>query len=193
MAPRPILIALCAAPFAACDAKPERDSGAQTPGTAPPAATAPTTPAAPNAEARAPEMAAVTIAGQKFSLEAALDDPVRIKGLGGRTEIAPRGGMLFVFPYSLELSFVMRDCVIPIDIAFLDSAGRVVAKHTMQPEPPRAENESPQDYENRLKKYSSRFAAQFAVEVKAGTLDALGVKEGDLLRFDAEGLKRRCR
>lgn len=193
MAPRPILIALCAAPFAACDAKPERDSGAQPPGTAPRAATAPTTPAAPNAEARAPEMAAVTIAGQKFSLEAAIDDPVRIKGLGGRTEIAPRGGMLFVFPYSLELSFVMRDCVIPIDIAFLDSAGRVVAKHTMQPEPPRAENESPQDYENRLKKYSSRFAAQFAVEVKAGTLDALGVKEGDLLRFDAEGLKRRCR
>lgn len=138
-------------------------------------------------------MAAVTIAGQKFSLEAAIDDPVRIKGLGGRTEIAPRGGMLFVFPYPLELSFVMRDCVIPIDIAFLDSAGRVVAKHTMQPEAPKTENESAQDYEKRLKKYSSRFAAQFAVEVKAGTLDALGVKEGDLLRFDAEGLKRRCR
>ncbi len=205
MATRALTIALCLAPLGACDSradhKPEPPANAapaaQPAGdvpAAPPAAQPAAPQAPPNKPASpAPETTPVTIAGEKFTIEVALDDSVRIKGLGGRTALAARGGMLFVFPYPSELGFVMRDCVIPIDIAFLDASGRVLARHTMATEAPRAENESPQEYENRLKKYSSRFPAQFALEVPAGTLDTLGVKVGDLIRFDAEGLKRRAR
>ena len=135
----------------------------------------------------------VEIKGRVFHLELALDEPTRMKGLGGRTSIDEDGGMLFVFPDVRRLGFVMRDCPMPIDIAFLDGAGRVVAIHEMQPEAPRREHESDFDYETRLKRYDSRFPAQFAVEVRGGTLRALGLETGDLIRFDAQGLKRRTR
>lgn len=201
MASRALIIALCFAPLGACDSKANNKPDAPPPpsAAAPPAQPsdlkkpAPADPKKPAPASPAPETTPVTIGSEKFTIEVALDDSVRLKGLGGRTALAARGGMLFVFPFSAELSFVMRDCVIPIDIVFLDGAGRVLAKHTMATEPPRAENESPQAYEARLKKYSSRYPAQFALEVAAGTLDTLGVKVGDLIRFDAEGLKRRAR
>ena len=134
----------------------------------------------------------VTVKGERFTMELALDDASRIKGLSGRTEIDPKGGMLFVFPTAQRREFVMRDCPIPIDIAFLDPSGRVVAVHAMVPEEPKRENESDMEYELRLKRYSSRFPAQFAVETAGGRLTALGVREGDVVRFDVEGLKRRA-
>ena len=66
----------------------------------------------------------------------------QFRGLGGRTHIDPHGGMLFVFPFRTPTAFVMRDCPVPIDVAFLDSSGRVIAVHEMTPEPPRRAGES---------------------------------------------------
>ncbi|MGP1309361.1 MAG: DUF192 domain-containing protein [Phycisphaerales bacterium] len=137
--------------------------------------------------------APVTVAGEKFTMELALDEPSRIHGLSGRESIDPQGGMLFVFPSSMRREFVMRDCPVPIDIAFLDASGRVVAVHEMTPEPPQREGETDIQYEYRLKRYPSRFPAQFAVETAGGRLAALGLKEGDKIQFDVEGLKRRAR
>lgn len=34
-------------------------------------------------------------------------------------------------------------------------------------------------YENRLKKYSSKFSSQYVIELKGDTLDTLKIKEGD--------------
>ncbi len=135
----------------------------------------------------------VVISGETFWLEPALDEPTRIRGLGGRETIEPDGGMLFVFPRPMQLSFIMRDCLTDIDIAYLDGAGRVVAIHEMTTEPPRRLDESPLDYELRLKKYPSRFASQIVVEVAPGTLRRLSVKPGDLVQLDAESLKKRAR
>lgn len=134
----------------------------------------------------------VVIDGRAFYLELALDEPTRVRGLSGREHIEPDGGMLFVFPNSAVRQFVMRDCLVPIDIIFLDGAGRVVATHHM-PVEPRADGESDFAYEQRLTRYSSRFPAQFAVELAGGTLEGLAVKPGDQPRFDVEGLKRRAR
>lgn len=136
--------------------------------------------------------APVTIKGERFMMELALTEPHRIKGLSGRAEIDPKGGMLFVFPSPARREFVMRDCPAPIDIAFLDSSGRVVALHEMKPEEPKREGESDMEYEFRLKRYPSRFPAQFAVETAGGRLAALGLREGDKVVFDVEGLKRRA-
>ncbi len=127
----------------------------------------------------------VTLAGATFSMELADDGETRYTGLGGRTEIAPDGGMIFIFPASVQRSFVMRDCVIPIDIAYLDDSKRVVSMYTMQPEPPRRENEAEGNYEARLKRYHSRFPARYVLEFRAGTLEKLGVKAGDEARFEA--------
>ena len=138
-------------------------------------------------------VATVTLGGRVFHLELALDEQVRFKGLSGRTHIEPDGGMLFVFPRPQTLQFVMRDCPIPIDIAFLDGSGRIVAMHEMVPEDPKGASESQAQYESRLKRYPSRFDAQFVIEVAAGTLEALGLAEGQQVALDTNGLKRRAR
>lgn len=145
--------------------------------------------------ARAPSglpTAPVTVKGERFIMELALDDASRITGLSGRAEIDPKGGMLFVFPTAQRREFVMRDCPVPIDIAFLDPSGRVVAVHAMVPEEAKREGENDRQYEERLKRYSSRFPAQFAVETAGGRLTALGLKEGDLVQFDTASLKARA-
>lgn len=146
------------------------------------------------------EYETVTIAGKEFKLEAALTDRVRFKGLSGRKEIAADGGMLFVFPFARKLEFVMRDCPIPIDIIFLDGSGRVTSFHKMAAEEPRRadepvnENDPKLDkYESRLKRYGSKYSAQFVIELKADTLDGLKLHEGDQIKLDTVGLKKRAK
>ncbi len=126
----------------------------------------------------------VVIGGEHFALEVARDSATQFRGLGGRTHIDPHGGMLFVFPYPHTTAFVMRDCPIPIDIAFLDSDGRVIAIHEMKPEPPRGTDESTPDYESRLRQYPSVLPATFAIETAAGRLHALGLSGGDKLELN---------
>ena len=142
----------------------------------------------------------VEINGEWFQLELALDNETRFKGLSGRDHIEPDGGMLFVFPRAASQKFVMRDCLTDIDIIFLDPAGRITAMHHMPTEPPRDPETEPldsrglnQDYEDRLKKYPSRFAAQFVIELAGGTLERLNLSEGDLIKLDIDGLKARAR
>jgi len=135
----------------------------------------------------------VQIAGRWFHLELAADEPTRMKGLGGREFIEPDGGMLFVFPTAAKRSFVMRDCPISIDIIFLDPSGRVVATHHMEAEEPRREGESDWQYEERLKRYSSRFASQFVIELAGGTLESLELKAGDRIALDTAKLKARAK
>ena len=160
-------------------------------------------------ETAAGDTALVRIAGKPFHLELALDGKTRFQGLSGRTHIEPDGGKLFVFTSPIVTGFVMRDCPIPIDVIYLDQTGRIVAMHEMQPEPPRTEEEkklSPPErfpnapdwqwtneaYESRLRQYPSRYATQFVIELRGGTYRTLGVKEGDKVDLDIEGLKRRA-
>ena len=141
----------------------------------------------------APETAWVEIGSGLFELELALDPATRHLGLGRRLSVAEDGGMLFVFPDSRALHFVMRDCPIPLDVAFLDASGRIVAIHEMRPEPPRAPGESRRAYERRLPAYSSGGPARFAVETAGGRLREVGARVGERVVFDAEGLARRAR
>jgi uncharacterized protein len=143
----------------------------------------------------------VKLNGKTFHLELALDSTTRFKGLSDRTSIDPEGGMLFVFPRPETLSFVMRDCPVDIDIIFLDGTGRVLATHQMKAESPRTEDEKKLDpatgsnkaYEDRLKKYSSGYDAQFVIELKGGTLDQLNIKKGDKISLDVVKLKQRAK
>lgn len=154
------------------------------------------------------DVMSVVIGGRKFRLEIAADEEKRFRGLSGRDRIAPDGGMIFVFPRPTVTAFVMRDCPVPIDIIFLDKGGRITAMHAMQPDPPRTAAEEPRSapfpgapewswvndaYEARLTKYPSRYAVQFAIELKGGTLPSLGLKVGDKIEFDHQGLIARAR
>ena len=133
------------------------------------------------------------IDGERFFLEVAADESTRSLGLSGRESIDANGGMIFVFPKAKVRGFYMRDCVIPIDIVFLGSAGVVTATHTMVPEKPRGHAESDTAYERRLKRYSSLSRSQYAIELRAGTIDRLGIKQGDRFRLDTRWLQNTLR
>lgn len=141
----------------------------------------------------APETAWVEIGDQLFELELALDAASRYRGLSGRRHIPPDGGMLFVFPSSRPLTFVMRDCQVPIDVAFLDESGRIVAVHEMEIEAPRRPDESASEYNRRLHGYSSGVPARFAIEVAGGRLAQVGAQVGQTPVFDADRWKEAAR
>jgi uncharacterized protein len=130
-----------------------------------------------------PPVEEVQIGSQKFSLELALTPEKRAEGLMGREKIADNGGMLFVFPdhapYPTELSFWMKNCLVPIDLIFIDPAGKIIAIHEMTPPPPGTPDQE-------LTVYRSGGPAQYAIEIKGGLAAELGLQVGDHveLRFD---------
>jgi uncharacterized protein len=141
----------------------------------------------------APTTAKVVAGGKEFTVKLAMDNASREKGLGGVTSLGPDEGMLFVFTDSLPRNFWMVDCVMDIDIAFVDPFGFVTAVHTMPKEPLQAEGESRDAYYGRLKRFPSLAPAQFAFEVAPGRLAELGVKRGVRLEFDRDTLKKHAK
>jgi uncharacterized protein len=133
----------------------------------------------------------VFVSGVAYELEIAADPATRERGLMGRTEIPARGGMLFAFPDDAPRAFWMKDCLVDIDIAFLDARGVVVATHRMRAEPPRAPGEPEAAYDARLRHYPSGAPARFAVELRAGSLAQLGLDPGDAVDVSAVALPLR--
>lgn len=133
--------------------------------------------------------AVVKLDGTDYTLDIVADDATRERGLGGVESLPEHGGMLFVFPNSRLRAFVMRDCLIDIDIIFLDPSGRIVAMHHMPVEDPRTVDESLSVYEQRLKRYPSRFSAKYAIEIRGGRLESMSLEEGQLIELDTDYLE----
>jgi uncharacterized membrane protein (UPF0127 family) len=143
-------------------------------------------------EAADSEVVWVAIGGETFQLELALDAATRHRGLSGRDSIPRNGGMLFAMARTEGFAMVMRDCGVPIDVAFLDPDGRVIAIHEMQPEPARRHDESPIGYESRLRAYPSGAPARFAIETAGGRLREIGLAVGQRVPLDTAGLVQRA-
>jgi uncharacterized membrane protein (UPF0127 family) len=124
----------------------------------------------------APETIPVAIGGRTFTLEVAADEWTRMRGLSDRREIASSGGMLFVYPTHRPLEFVMRRCVVPIDLLIVADDGAVLAVHEMAVEPYGTPDP-------RLPRYGHESPARLAIELRGGTARALGVRPGVRVRF----------
>lgn len=131
----------------------------------------------------------VVLDGRTFTLEIVADDASRIRGLGGRESIPADGGMLFVFTSSERREFVMRDCLVDIDIIFLDGSATIVAMHHMPTEDPKRDDETMLEYNDRLKRYSSRFDSQFVIELQGGMLEQLSLSDGQRVDLDVKRLR----
>ena len=107
----------------------------------------------------------------KLQVEIADNDAERQRGLMGRTALGEDRGMLFVFDSEQTLSFWMKDTLIPLSVAYLDSEGRIIDIQDMQP---LDETSHP-----------SAEPAQYALEVNQGFYEEHGVKVGD--RVDLPG------
>lgn len=133
-----------------------------------------------------PEFRAIQINGQTFQMELALTPKARMHGLSERKDIADDAGMIFVLPRPEVVNFVMRKCLFPIDIAYLNDQGRIIAMHEMQMQP----YDTP---ERDLKAYPSQGPAQFALEFKGGTIQKLNLKLDQQIDLPLEELKSRAR
>jgi uncharacterized protein len=94
-------------------------------------------------------------------------------GLMERTELGRDEGMLFVFDTvrSGEQGFWMFRTRIPLDIAYLDEAGTIVAVRSMNPCPSPVSGNCPS--------YPPWVPYRSALELNQGVLDSLGVTVGD--------------
>jgi uncharacterized membrane protein (UPF0127 family) len=100
-------------------------------------------------------------------VEIADDLPEQTRGLMERTALAEDRGMLFVFSDEEVRSFWMKNTLIPLSIAYMDSDGRIVDLQDMKP----LDDDPPH--------YVSAEPARYALEVNQGFFEEHGVRVGD--------------
>jgi uncharacterized protein len=107
--------------------------------------------------------------GEKVEVRVEVADNVfeRARGLMYRKALGVNRGMLFVYPEEQRLSFWMKNTLIPLSIAYIDSKRRIVDIQDMKP----LDDEPPS--------YVSADPAQYALEVNQGFFEKRGVKVGD--------------
>ena len=132
--------------------------------------------ASPEAESTAaasgPELRTVTIDSSgggevEVRVEIADDLPEQTRGLMERTALAEDRGMLFVYSDEEVRSFWMKNTLIPLSIAYMDSEGRIVDIQDMKP----LDDDPPN--------YVSAKPARYALEVNRGFFEEHGVEVGD--------------
>ncbi len=125
-----------------------------------------------SSDARASYLPTVTIDASggdevRVRVEIADEASEQARGLMYRTALAENQGMLFVFPREERLSFWMKNTLIPLSVAFMDSEGRIVDIQDMKP----LDDDPPS--------YVSAEPARYALEVNQGFFEERGVKVGD--------------
>ena len=103
----------------------------------------------------------------RLRVEVADDAAEQAQGLMNRKKLGKQQGMLFVYPSERVMSFWMRNTLIPLSIAYIDSEDRIIDLQDMEP----LDDEPPH--------YVSAEPAQYALEVNQGFFDERGVKVGD--------------
>jgi uncharacterized membrane protein (UPF0127 family) len=119
------------------------------------------------------------IGRETFTLEVADDVAEQRWGLMARESMPSDHGMIFVFEEESPRDFWMKDTLIPLDIVYVDTAGKVVSVKQMKP---RDETPVPSDG-----------AAMYAIELNQGAAQRAGVKAGDVLTIPKEILTRQKR
>lgn len=123
----------------------------------------------------------------RLRVEIAATPAHRARGLMARDTLAADTGMLFLYPRLQPGSagFWMYNTRIPLDIAFLDSDGRIRAIRTMSPCPPMQGTRCPS--------YRPHVEYAAALEVNGGYLALHGIHIGDRVVFDAREALRGAR
>ena len=107
-----------------------------------------------------------------LDVEVARTEEQRQRGLMYRRSLAPRAGMVFLFPTDVSGAFWMKNTLIPLSIAFFDRRGRILRIMVM--EPCRADP---------CPLYDPKVTYRGALEVNKGSFRRWGVTRGDTIRL----------
>lgn len=105
----------------------------------------------------------------KFDVELADTEPERNLGLMYRASMADTRGMIFDMGGTSVDGFWMKDCLITIDMLFLDSKGRIIAI-AQQAQP------------GSIRSVAPGFPYNAVLELNGGAAKRLGVKVGDAVK-----------
>ena len=105
----------------------------------------------------------------RFNVEIADTDAERALGLMNREKLVASAGMLFVYDTPRRASFWMKDTLIPLDMIFADSAGRVTRVHSGAKPLDKTAINGGKD-------------VRFVLEINGGLAKRLGIKAGSVLR-----------
>jgi hypothetical protein len=100
-----------------------------------------------------------------FTVEVAADEQSRETGLMFRKTMAPDAGMLFDFREPQDVSFWMENTILPLDMLFVRADGTIARIK---------QNATPFSREN----IPSGEPVQLVIELNAGRVQALGIREG---------------
>lgn len=113
----------------------------------------------------------------RVEVEVAATPESRARGLMWREELPSGQGMLFVFAEEEVQSFWMRNTLIPLDMLFIDSEGRIVGI---------VERAQPRTLTGR----SVGVPGRYVLEVPGGWCQSKGIATGDTVEFEGlEGLE----
>ena len=105
------------------------------------------------------------------ALEVARNEPERSRGLMYRTSMPERAGMIFLFDRPGIYPFWMKNTLIPLDMFWTDTAGKVV--WIAESVPPCQADPCPE--------YPPKAVASYVIETNAGFAKRHGVKVGDVV------------
>ena len=102
-----------------------------------------------------------------ITVELARTDEEKAQGLMYRKKLPDGEGMIFIYDRDQQMSFWMKNTVIPLSIAFIAADGRIVEIRDMQP--------------HDLSAVKSSRSVRYALETPQGWFDRAGVKAGDVI------------
>lgn len=114
------------------------------------------------------QTAIVELQGQEFFVQIADTQRKQTKGLSQRQTLESNQGMLFVYSKEQPLTFWMKDTLIPLDIVFFNKDGSFNSLHHSMTPCPTVKHATTQ-----CTLYKSENPAQFALELKGGTVQSL--------------------
>jgi uncharacterized membrane protein (UPF0127 family) len=106
-------------------------------------------------------------------VEVAADDETRAQGLMYRDRLPEAAGMIFIFPQAGEYPFWMKNCLISLDLIWLDAAHKIV--HIAHDVPPCKADPCPN--------YPPNATASYVLEVAGGVAAKHHLAAGQTLRF----------
>ena len=110
----------------------------------------------------------------RFQVEVANSDITRAKGLMGRTSLPKFSGMIFIYDNPQIVSFWMKNTLLPLDVLYFQSDGRLLDIH---------EDTVP----GSLEPLVSSGPVQFVLEINGGLSKTLNFNSDTVLNF-TEGL-----
>jgi len=118
----------------------------------------------------------VVINGHEFKVDIADNDVLRGQGLSGVEKLGNDEGMLFIYPTVGIYSFWMKDMKIPLDFIWINE-DTVVDITENVPKPDSDDLKS-------LPTYRAKQPVNRVLEVNSGSVETLGIKNGDKVEFN---------